>query len=276
MMISAASFLIIAGSGVLAGFLTGLVSLGGAFIVVPAVYHALLAIGVSSHAAFTSAVATSVAFVLISSSSAASVYARKLLIDYRLVAIISLGAIFGVWMGINTLMQTDDALIRKSFGVFILTMGAYILASKHFKWGQAYAGQAPRYTWFNQSMLFAIGIAVGFLVSVFGIGGGGVIAPAVALLARADMKRAIATGVAATVVISIYGAGGYIISGYGHVDTVAPSLGWVYLPAIALLIPCALLSAPFGAKLAMRLSQPVLLLILAATMFLMGIKFLFF
>lgn len=157
----------------LAGFLTGLVSLGGAFIVVPAVYHALLAIGVPSHAAFTSAVATSVAFVLISSSSAASLYARKLMIDYRLVAIICVGALFGVWMGIHTLLQTDDAVIRKLFGVFILTMGIYILASKYFKWGQAYSGQAPLYTWMSQSMLFVIGIAVGFLVAAFGIGGGG-------------------------------------------------------------------------------------------------------
>lgn len=79
------------------------------------------------------------------------------------------------------------------------------------------------------------------------------IAPAVALLARSDMKRAIATGVAATVVISIYGAAGYIIAGYGNADTVTPSLGWVYLPAIAVLIPCALLSAPLGAKLSMKL-----------------------
>lgn len=275
-MISATSIFIIAGSGLLAGFLTGLVSLGGAFIVVPAIYHALMAIGVHSHAAFTTAVATSVAFVLVSSSSATSAYARKLMIDYRLAAIISLGAIVGVYVGIKTLTQADDASVRLAFGVFIWVMGLYMLASKHFKWGQAYAGAAPRYTALNQSALFVIGGLVGFLVSVFGIGGGGVIAPAIALLAKSDMKRAIATGVGTTVVISIYGAAGYIISGYGSTETVSPSWGWVYLPAIALLIPCALLAAPLGAKLAMRMSQATLTSILALTMFVMGAKFIFF
>lgn len=275
-MISAASIFIIAGSGLLAGFLTGLVSLGGAFIVVPAIYHALIAVGVSSHAAFTTAVATSVAFVLVSSSSATSAYARKLMIDYRLAAIISLGAIVGVYAGIKTLTQADDASVRFAFGIFIWVMGLYMLASKYFKWGQAYPGATPRYTLLNQSALFVIGGLVGFLVSVFGIGGGGVIAPAIALLAKSDMKRAIATGVGTTVVISIYGAAGYIISGYGNTETVSPSLGWVYLPAIALLIPCALLAAPLGAKLAMRMSQATLISILALTMFVMGAKFIFF
>ena len=275
-MITTTSLFIIAGSGLLAGFLTGLVSLGGAFIVVPAIYHALMAIGIASHTAYTTAVATSVAFVLISSSSATSTYARKSMIDYRLGAIISIGAIFDVWVGIKTLLQADDAVVRKAFGIFIWTMGAYILASKHFKWGQEYSGKPPSYNLLNQAALFIIGSLVGFLVSVFGIGGGGVIAPAIALLARSDMKRAIATGVATTVVISIYGAGGYIITGYGEPATVWPSLGWIYLPAIALLIPCALLAAPLGAKLAMRLSQSALLTTLAATMFFMGTKFIFF
>lgn len=274
-MITIGSVFMIAGSGVLAGFLTGLVSLGGAFIVVPAIYHALLAVGIPSHAAFTTAVATSVAFVLISSSSAASIYARKWLIDYRLTLIICAGALVGVWLGIRTLLQADDALIRKSFGVFIWSMGAYMLASKYFKWGQGNAGRAASYTWTNQAALLLIGVLVGFLVAAFGIGGGGVIAPAIALLARADMKRAIATGVGTTVIISLYGASGYIISGYGHGETVSPSLGWVYLPAIILLIPCALLAAPLGAKLAMRLSQPVLMWVLSTTMFLMGLQFIF-
>ena len=73
-MVTLTSLALIAGSGLLAGFLTGLVSLGGAFIVVPALYQALVSIGIPSRASFTTAVATSVAFVLISSSSAAATY----------------------------------------------------------------------------------------------------------------------------------------------------------------------------------------------------------
>jgi uncharacterized protein len=271
-MITLLSSALIAGSGLLAGFLTGLVSLGGAFIVVPALYQALLSLGVSSHAAFTTAVATSVAFVFASSTSAAITYRRKAMIDYRLVTVVSVGALFGVMLGIIALTKVDDVVVRHAFGFFIWLLGSYMLAARHFKWGGAHAGNLPTYSLLNQMALALVGLVVGFLVAAFGIGGGGIIAPAVALLTRSDMKRAIATGVGATVVISVLGAGGYVLSGLASADTVEPSVGWIYLPALVLLLPTALLSAPFGAKLALRLSGGTLTTVLALSMFLVGVK----
>jgi uncharacterized protein len=269
---TATSLALIAGSGLLAGFLTGLVSLGGAFIVVPALYQALIAIGIPSHGAFTTAVATSVAFVLVSSSSAATTYARKQMIDYRLAAIVSAGAAIGVALGINAIAKADDLMVRHAFGYFIWLLGAYLVAAKYYRWGSASAGKLPTYTPANQIALTVVGIAVGFLVAAFGIGGGGIIAPAVAMLTRADMKRSVATGVGATVVISLLGAGGYALAGLDGANTASPSIGWIYLPALALLVPVALLAAPLGAKLALRLSAATLTTILAASMFLVGIK----
>lgn len=269
---TATSLVLIAGSGLLAGFLTGLVSLGGAFIVVPALYHALLALGLPSHASFTTAVATSVAFVLVSSTSAGATYAQKGMIDYRLAAIVGAGALVGVALGINTLARTDDLVVRHGFGYFIWLLGSYMLAAKHYKWGSANAGNLPTYTPWNQAALALVGIVVGFLVAAFGIGGGGIIAPAVALLARSDMKRAVATGVGTTVIISTLGCIGYVVAGTASSDTASLSIGWIYLPALALLIPAALLAAPLGARLALRLSSATLTTILAASMFLVGIK----
>lgn len=271
-MITLTSLFLIAGSGLLAGFLTGLVSLGGAFIVVPALYYALLSVGMPSHASFTTAVATSVAFVLVSSSSAAATYARNKMIDYRLVAIISAGALLGVALGIGALTQADDTSVRHAFGYFIWLLGSYMLLAKHYKWGSANAGNLPTYTAGNQVALGVVGMIVGVLVAAFGIGGGGIIAPAVAMLTRSDMKRAVATGVGATVVISLLGTGGYVATGLERGDTAMPGLGWIYLPALAFLIPAALLSAPLGARLALRLSGATLATILAASMFLVGIK----
>jgi uncharacterized membrane protein YfcA len=270
--ITLTSLLLIAGSGLVAGFLTGLVSLGGAFIVVPALYHALLSLGVSSHASFTTAVATSVAFVFVSSTSATTTYARRRMIDYRLAIIVSAGALVGVALGIGALTNVDDAVVRHAFGFFIWTLGAYLLAARYFQWGRGYAGNAPTYTIRNQAALAAVGGAVGFLVAAFGIGGGGIVAPAVALLTRSDMKRAVATGVGATVVISVLGSGGYVLSGLASADTVSPSVGWIYLPALALLVPTAMLAAPLGARLALRLSSATLATILATSMFLVGVK----
>jgi uncharacterized membrane protein YfcA len=272
-MLAVGTLAIIGASGLVAGFLTGLVGLGGAFIVVPAIYQALLAAGVSSHSAFTTAVATSITFVLFSSSSAGIAYARKSMVDYRLLAILSISAIAGVWFGVNTLLEADDQFVRYAFGGFIWFMGVYMVLSKRYRWGQDHAGERPRYTFLNQAFLFLFGAVVGFLVAVFGIGGGGVIAPAIALLFRSDMKRAIATAVAATVLLSIYGVVNYTMVGIEAEGTVSPSMGWIYLPALALLIPAAFVASPLGVKVATRLSQGMLTSIVAASMFLIGGRF---
>jgi hypothetical protein len=271
-MLTLTTLLLIAGSGLLAGFLTGLVSLGGAFIVVPALYYALMAVGMPARASLTTAVATSVAFVLVSSSSAAATYARNRMIDYRLVAVVSGGAMLGVALGIGALTQADDKVVRHAFGYFIWLLGTYLLFARRYKWGSIHAGKLPTYTPGNQFALGVVGMIVGVLVAAFGIGGGGIIAPAVAMLTRADMKRAVATGVGATVVISLFGAGGYVLAGFGSSDAASPGIGWIYLPALAFLIPSALIAAPVGARLALHLSATTLATILGASMFLVGVK----
>jgi hypothetical protein len=261
------------GSGLLAGFLTGLVSLGGAFIVVPAIYHGLMLDGLPSHTAFTAAVATSITFVFASSLAAAVTYARKSMIDFRLLALVSISAAIGVWLGIETLLKSDDRIVRYCFGGFIWAMGLYMFLSKRYRWGQGYAGQTPTYGRLNQALLAIIGIGVGFLVAVFGIGGGGVLAPAIALLFRSDMKRAVGTAVGATVLISLYGLGGYVIKGLDDAPILAPNLGWIYLPALVVLIPCALVAAPLGVKVALKMQPSTLTMIVTATMFIIGARF---
>lgn len=276
MVLTLHSIFLMASSGLCAGFLTGLVSLGGAFIIVPTIYYLLNQAGVNSQAAFTTAIATSLAFVLFSSLSASFTYAKKKMIDKRLLFIVCFGAIVGLVLGIKVVMQMDEALIRNAFGIFIWLLGGYLLTAKYFKWGKQYGGELPLYTTRNLIALFVVGGGVGFLVAAFGIGGGGIIAPAIALITQSDMKRAIATGVGATVIISIVGVSGYILMGINHPETLSLSIGWIYLPALIILIPCALMAAPIGAKVSLHLTQPVLMSILALSMFLMGTNLLFF
>ena len=273
-MLTISSILIIAGSGVLAGFLTGLVGLGGAFIVVPALYQILMAGGVDSHTAFTMSVATSIAFIFLSSSSATFSYTKKKMVDYRLLLLIGVSGIIGVWFGVKTILVTDDQLIRNSFGIFIWVMAVYMVLSKKYKWGHQHAGSKPNYTVLNQTILVAYGTVVGYLVAIFGIGGGGIIAPAIALLFKSDMKRAIATAVATTSLIAVYGVATYVFHG-SEDSAVSYGLGWVYLPALLLLVPSAFLITPLGVKVATKLSQATLTSIVAVSMFFIGARFIF-
>lgn len=275
-MISVMSAGIITGSGLVAGFLTGLVSLGGAFIVVPAVYESLMLAGLDSHSAFTTAVVTSIAFILVSSSSASLTYFRKKLIDYRILAIVSVSAIGGVVVGSDILLNSDDQPIRFGFGIFIWCLGAFLLYFRANGLGRRYADKLPDYTFGNQIGIAVVSGGVGLLVALFGIGGGGVISPAMAILFRADMKRSVATGVAATFIISAAGLLVYLNKNTAiEMANLEYSLGWLYLPALLFLVPCAILAAPLGARVATHLSNTALLTIVTAAMFFIGARFVF-
>jgi uncharacterized membrane protein YfcA len=228
--------------------------------------------GVASREAFTMAVATSVAFVLVSSLSAARSYSRQSLINYRLVTVVSAGSLIGIVSGIYMFTKADDVVVRHYFGIFIWLLGAYILISKYYKLGSEFSGKMPTLTFINKSIMFAVGGVVGVLVSAFGIGGGGVIAPATSYATRSDMKAAVATGVAATVTISLMTTAGFVLDGMAESGGGAYALGWLHLPALALLVPCALLAAPLGARLSMKLSHTVLMSILGLSMFAVGLK----
>ena len=56
-----------------------------------------------------------------------------------------------------------------------------------------------------------------------------------------------------TTSVAVGGTLGYIYNGLGHVDLPPGSLGYVYLPALAWLVPPSMLLAPVGARLAHRL-----------------------
>ncbi len=275
-MIDVTGLVIIGISGLAAGFLTGMVSLGGAFIIVPAIYQALVLSGVDSHTSFTMAVATSIAFIVVSSSTASVAYFRKKMIDYRLLVIISLSSFLGIMIGVDTLLKTDDKLVRIGFGIFTWCLGIFLVFSKLRGWGKRHEGKSPTYSGLNQFVLAIISACVGFLVAIFGIGGGGILAPSIALLFKSDIKRALATAIAATLVISVYSFIIYATKNPTNTDAIgALNLGWVYLPALAILVPTAFIATPLGVRVAIKIKHNMLLSIMAMIMFIMGGRFVF-
>jgi uncharacterized membrane protein YfcA len=70
---------------------------------------------------------------------------------------------------------------------------------------------------------------------------------------RVPLRRAIGTAAANGLPIAIAGSAGYIIQGWHAEGLPAWSLGYVYLPAFALVASTSTLVAPLGARLAHRL-----------------------
>lgn len=115
----------IAADGLAVGALTGLVGVGGGFLIVPAL---VLLGGLSMH----SAVATSLVIIALKSYSGFIKYlsvleSQGLHLDWKVLGIVTGLGIAGSWAGNRLAGRIPQGALRKMFGVFLILMGIYIL-----------------------------------------------------------------------------------------------------------------------------------------------------
>jgi uncharacterized membrane protein YfcA len=122
--------------------------------------------------------------------------------------------------------------------------------------------------------LDCVGAFIGWVSSFVGIGGGTLSVPFL-IYCNVNAKRAIGTSSAIGLPIAIAGAIGYVISGLQISGLPEKSLGFVYLPAFAIIALASLVSAPVGAVLVQKLSVKKLKKIFALLLILIGCNMLF-
>ena len=115
----------IALDGLLVGVLTGLVGVGGGFLIVPAL---VLLGGLSMHRA----VATSLVIIALKSFTGFWKYLdvldqQGLLLDWNVIAIVTALGVVGSFVGSRIAGHVDQHKLRKVFGLFLIVMGIYIL-----------------------------------------------------------------------------------------------------------------------------------------------------
>ena len=112
--------------GLLVGILTGLVGVGGGFLIVPAL---VLLGGLSMHRA----VATSLVIIALKSFTGFWKYLdvldqQNLVLDWNVIAIVTALGIVGTLIGSRIARRVDQHKLRRIFGLFLIVMGVYILA----------------------------------------------------------------------------------------------------------------------------------------------------
>jgi len=112
--------------GLLVGILTGLVGVGGGFLIVPAL---VLLGGLTMHRA----VATSLVIIALKSFTGFWKYLdvldqQNLVLDWNVIAIVTALGIVGTLIGSRIARRVDQHKLRRIFGLFLIVMGVYILA----------------------------------------------------------------------------------------------------------------------------------------------------
>ena len=248
--------------GLLAGLLAGLFGLGGGVLIVPALYWLFTMQKFPQELLMIMAVATSLATIIFTSTSSIVAHHKLGAIQWGVVLRLTPGILFGTSVGAIVADFIEAEILRDVFVIYLLFVGFRMVLPKKNSREIKKAGQ-----WLD----YLMGNAIGFLSSILGIGGGTLTVPY--LLARQlRMKNAVAVSSACGFPIAVSGAVMYASLGYGQEALPEWSLGYVYLPALAGIVICSMVTAPIGARLANKVPAQQLKRYFSIVLFLIAAK----
>lgn len=231
--------------GAFAGFLSGLLGIGGGTVLVPgllfAFSHAGLPIQLQMH------LATSTALASIIFSSLVSVYQqqRSFSINWSLFRQLAPGMIIGIVMGASIALLLSTQFLKLLFSLFLFSVAIKIFFNK----------KSERKEIINLTSIkkWTLGISIGIISGLLGIGGGAIAVP-IFLRLGLSTHHAIATSSACVLLLAIIGAITFTITGLHAQNLPAGSGGFVYWPAVMGVAMGSILFVPLGTRLGKRTS----------------------
>lgn len=250
--------------GAVAGLIAGVFGLGGGIIIVPTLIFTFTYLHFPPEVLTHLAVGTSLSTILFTSLSAIHVHHKKLAINWPLAFKLSIGMLFGGFIGAYFADLFSGELLQQIFAIYCISVAFQMW----FSWRPKGAFILPKKTG-----LALLGSGIGIVSGLFGIAGGSLVVPILSLY-RIKITQAIATSAATGFPIALSGTIGYLLTGWGNIDLPEHSIGYIYLPATLGIIISSTFSAKIGAKLVHRLpadklkkSFAIILLLIASKLF---------
>ena len=111
--------------GLIVGIITGLVGVGGGFLIVPALV-------LLTNTPMKKALGTSLLLISFNSFSGFLGYLNKTNIDWAFLMNFSLLSIVGILIGTKLVKYVPQEKLKKAFAIFLLIMGSFILYKNIF------------------------------------------------------------------------------------------------------------------------------------------------
>ncbi|MDO9189158.1 MAG: sulfite exporter TauE/SafE family protein [Sulfurimicrobium sp.] len=251
-------------TGIVAGFLAGLLGVGGGLVIVPVLTFIFTAQHFPASHILHLALGTSLASILFTSVSSLRAHHAHGAVNWQLVRGVTPGILAGTFLGTVLAAQLSSNFLKGFFVMFVYYVATQMLLNIKPKPTRQLPGWGG---------LFGAGSIIGGVSSLVGIGGGTLSVPFMTWC-NIKMHQAIGTSAAIGFPIALAGAVGYIVNGLGTAGLPEYHLGFVYLPALAGLVLASVLTAPLGARLAHRLPVPQLKKIFAALLYVLGTRML--
>lgn len=244
-------------TGLIAGIMAGLLGVGGGIVIVPVLYHLFSLLGVDEAVKMHVAVGTSLATIIPTSIMSARTHKAKGNLDQDLLRSLLPSVVVGVLVGTALSGSVRGVVLSSIFASVALLVSIHMALGKD----KQVAANLPQ-----GNGRRGLGFIIGGFSSMMGIGGGTLSVPILKAF-NVPMHRAVGTGAAIGIVISIPGALGFLINGWGVENTPPLTIGYVNLIGFGLIVPMTIWMAPVGARLASRINAPRLKQVFALFLF---------
>jgi uncharacterized membrane protein YfcA len=220
--------------------------------------------------------AVSLSVVLANAASGSVAYARQRRIDYLAAGLFAGATVPGAVVGALATGELERGVFEAAFGALLLTIATVLLLPQPTRivttrppgrYVRRVLEDAESHTYaysFDPVLGVAAGAGIGFLSSLFGVGGGIIFVPVMVLLMR--FPAYIATATSTFILIFTAGAG-------VAVHALAGNYGDVLVES-AVLVVGVLIGAQVGARLSMRLEQrqAVVSRLLSVALIIVGVR----
>jgi len=233
------------GLGVIAGFIAGLLGVGGGLIIVPALILIFQSNYFNPNIIVHLAIGTSLATIIFTYLS--SIYTHNVThkaVRWDIVKKLTPGIIVGAFFGAIIAESISAKILQQFFGIFELFVAVQMALNIKPHSSRSLPG--------NTGILTA-GTGIGTISSIVGIGGGTLTVPFL-VWCNVKMQQAVATSSDCGLPIAGEGCVGFVITGWNESNLPENSLGYVYWPAFITIVISSMLLAPLGAWLAHRLA----------------------
>jgi uncharacterized protein len=229
--------------GSIAGFLAGLLGLGGGMMMVPFLTFILTSKGIPAEHVVKMAVATSLATICFTSITSVRAHNRRDAVLWPIVWVLAPGIVIGSLLGSQIAAALPARILSIFFAVFVAFSATRMLMVTR---------PQPTRTLPGRFATFGMGGLIGFLASLVGAGGAFISVP---FMTRCNVKihDAVGTSAALGFPVALAGTLGYVWAGRSLPQMPPGSLGYLYLPGLLAISAASMTTAPLGARTAHRM-----------------------
>lgn len=244
-----------------AGFLSGLLGVGGGIFLTPVLIFVFHHNGLFHTHESQAAVGSSLAVIMFTAFSTMLAYQHRKNIDWKFIKHLLPGLILGPFLGSAIGTSISSNFLSQLLGLFVILLAIQIFIPQE---------KFPKIN-LRQSHLLGIGAAAGTLSGLVGLGGGVLLIPLINSLGI-PLRRAAGLGITAGLFVAISGVASLTLIGYLR----TPPTYYIYWPGVLKIATTSVVFAWIGASVNHILPMNILKICFAVFLVIVGCSLLFF